>query len=473
MLHGATFLFLGAFVASSAGEVLFNRDEADILLHRPLTPQSLLRAKIGVLVRISLWLAVAFNLVGFFVGVSIAERGWLFLPVHAISTALQALFCTAFVVVTYQLCLRFFGRERLEGMMTTVQVAVAIVLVTGGQIVPRVMARSADGISFRTSHWWANLLPPAWFAGFDEALAGSGSTHAWTLAVFGLAATSVLLSLSLGVLARDYQLGLQTLSEVGGSGKAGRSRGRRVLDAVVHVPPLRWWLRDRVVRSSFLLIAAYLGRNRDVKLRFYPVLAQMMILPLFLLLPSTRRGGHLPDALAAGSVAFAAAFVGIVPTIAIEVLQYSQDWQASDLFRVAPLAGPAPLIRGALHAVSLFVTLPVALLTIAFAWFMRRDGSFLPLVLPGLIALPIWTLLAAVIGGSVPLASPVQTERHAGRGLKALGIMLACGLLAVIAVGAWEGGWFYWFLCAEVAFALALYAVLKSSLTNVQWDPID
>ena len=37
-LHSMTFLFLGMFVASAAGEMLFNRDEADILMHRPIEP---------------------------------------------------------------------------------------------------------------------------------------------------------------------------------------------------------------------------------------------------------------------------------------------------------------------------------------------------------------------------------------------------------------------------------------------------
>lgn len=45
--HAMTLVFLGMFVASSAGEVLFNKEEADILLHRPVTPQAMLWAKIA------------------------------------------------------------------------------------------------------------------------------------------------------------------------------------------------------------------------------------------------------------------------------------------------------------------------------------------------------------------------------------------------------------------------------------------
>ena len=58
-LHGVTFVFLGMFISSSAGEVLFNKEESDILLHRPITPQALLWAKISVLIEISLWIAAS------------------------------------------------------------------------------------------------------------------------------------------------------------------------------------------------------------------------------------------------------------------------------------------------------------------------------------------------------------------------------------------------------------------------------
>ena len=37
-LHAMSLMFLGMFVAASAGDVLFNKEEADILMHRPVTP---------------------------------------------------------------------------------------------------------------------------------------------------------------------------------------------------------------------------------------------------------------------------------------------------------------------------------------------------------------------------------------------------------------------------------------------------
>ena len=60
-LHCLTFMFVGMFVTASVGEVLFNKDESEILLHRPILPKTLLRAKIGVLAEVSLWMAGALN----------------------------------------------------------------------------------------------------------------------------------------------------------------------------------------------------------------------------------------------------------------------------------------------------------------------------------------------------------------------------------------------------------------------------
>src|SRR4051812_19186104 len=110
-LHAATLMFIGMFVAASAGEALFNKDEADILMHRPIQSKSLLWAKVGVMAQIALWLAGAFNLAGFFIGPYIAPGKLLFVPAHAFSLVLETFFCIGLVVVTYQLCLKWLGRE--------------------------------------------------------------------------------------------------------------------------------------------------------------------------------------------------------------------------------------------------------------------------------------------------------------------------------------------------------------------------
>lgn len=466
-LHAMTFMFLGMFVGSSAGEVLFNKEEADILMHRPIEPRALLWAKISVMVQVSLCLAGAFNLVGFFVGVSAKDGSWFFPLIHATSTVLQALFCTGSVVVLYQLCLRWFGRERLDGLMTTAQVLMMIAFVAGSQMLPRMMGHVGDLAKFNLHTWWIAVLPPAWFAGFDDALTGSGTRGSWALAGFGLIATVGVLWLAFGKLARDYEAGLQLLNETSSPRK--HQRGRRWVDVLVNVPPLRWWLRDPVSRASFLLTTAYLFRDREVKLRIYPGMAPMMVMPVIFLVQDHSRSGF-------GSgfgLVFSSAYLGLIPLLALNLLQYSQQWQASDLFRVAPMVGPAQLCHGARRAVLVFLTLPVLALFGLIVWFLHNQDSNLILLLPGLLVIPVYALIPSVNGKTVPFSVPAEEAKSAGRGLTMLGVMLISMALSGIAVWAWNTGWFWWLILIETIAVIGLYVGLRISLASVRWKPME
>ena len=204
-LHAMTFVFLGMFVASSAGEVLFNKEEADILLHRPINARALLWAKVRVLIEVSLWLAGAFNLAGLMVGLTARDGHWWFPIVHILSTALEALFGTGCVVMIYQLCLRWFGREKLDALMTTAQVLISVAAVLSGQLLPQLIFRLDKVVGFTAKTWWIALLPPAWFAGLDDALSGTMQRSSWLLGGIALAVTAAVLGLAFGKLAKDYQ----------------------------------------------------------------------------------------------------------------------------------------------------------------------------------------------------------------------------------------------------------------------------
>ena len=67
------------------------------------------------------------------------------------------------------------------------------------------------------------------------------------------------------------------------------------------------------------------------------------------------------------------------------LLQFSQQWQASDIFRVAPIFGPAPLYEGARKAVLFLMNLSSTLILIPFACAVQDDLSQLLLILPGMV----------------------------------------------------------------------------------------
>jgi len=469
--HSITFLFLSMFFASSSGEVLFNKEEADILLHRPIAPARLLRAKVRVLVEVSLWLAGALNLVSFAVG-SRGPGGALFVVAHAGSVVLEALFCAGFVVLVYQLCLRWFGRERFESFVTTSQVLVGIAAVTGGQLVRpllRPMLHQVGGtLGVGQHNWWLALLPPVWFASLDDALAGTGTSGAWLLAGVGLIATAGVLGAAFGKLSGDYQRGLQALNDVAPSARR-RQAARRWFDVLVNAPPLRWWLRDPVTRAAFLLTSVYLVRDRDLKLRVYPSLAPMFVFP-FIFIFDSQRGRGLGEGFA---IAFLSGSLGIFPLIALSTLQFSQQWQASDVFRAAPIRGPAALSEGARRAVLAVLTLPALALVVAISLVVRQDSSQLLLLLPGIIAIPVFSLVPCLGGKAVPLSLPSEEAKAASRGATMWIAMLAAFAISGLGVWAHSAGWLGWFLLAETALAIGVYGAMRASIATARWSSME
>jgi hypothetical protein len=463
-LHAMTFVFLGMFIAASAGEILFNQQEGEILLHRPVTPRALLWAKVRVLIEVSLWLAGAFNLVGLFVGLA-GSGGWRFPLVHIFATVLEALFCTSCVVLGYQLCLRWFGRERLDSVMTIAQVLVTIAAVLAGQLLPQIAFRVDHVLDVSQVSWWINALPPAWFAGLEDALAGSSLAGSWVLSALALMATGLALWLAFGKLARNYETGLQTLNETVSPPTRNRS-GRRWLERTVDLPPLRWWLREPVARASFLLTAAYLFRDRDVKLRVYPGIAPILVIPVVFLF----RRSH-GDAAGFPGIPFAGVYLGMVPLFGLQLLQYSQQWQAADVFRVAPLCGPVAVCDGARRAVLCFLTVPMLLLTVLIVWLMRSNVTELLLLLPGVIALPVFSLVPTIGGQGVPLSQSTDASKAAGRGGKMILIMMVAFGLSALTSFAWSDGWFWWLVLAEAIVVAIVYSIMRMLLKRAAWLP--
>ena len=461
-LHAMTFAFVGMFVAASGGEVLFNKEEADILLHRPVASRTLLWAKIGVLVQVSLWLAGAFNLAGLVIGIIARDGSWIFPIVHSVSVALEALFCTACVVVVYQLCLRWFGRERLEGLMTTAQVVVGIGIVIGAQIVPQVLLRLGGSRPLDLHSWWIAFVPPAWFAGLDDAVAGSGARGSWILALLAVSATAGVVWMAFGRLAKEYQTGLQLLNET--VSRIPRQGGRRWLQTLVITPPLRWFLRDSVSRASFVLVLAYLIRDRDVKLRIYPGLAPLLIMPVIFMLQDYARNRETGSF----GVALAGAFMGLMPFLALGLLRYSQQWQASDIFRAAPIPGPAPLCHGA-HRAVLCLALPCLLVFAVIALVVWGLDSVI-LVIPGIIALPVFALVPCLGGKAVPFSLPVEEAKSAGRGLSFMGLMLISLALSGIAMLARAFGLFWWLVAIETIIVAAAYIAMRGFIAQARWS---
>jgi hypothetical protein len=173
------------------------------------------------------------------------------------------------------------------------------------------------------------------------------------------------------------------------------------------------------------------------------------------------------------ATAFSGTYLGIVPLIGISLLRYSQQWQASDLFRIAPMTGPAAVCHGMRRAALVFLAVPSLILFGLIAWFAQKDVGHLVLLLPGMIALPIYALIPCLNGKGVPFSLPTEEAKPARQGLRMLAVMFISFPLAGLTSLAWSRGWFWWFVLGEVVVVASVYAILRARINGLAWDSIE
>jgi hypothetical protein len=233
---------------------------------------------------------------------------------------------------------------------------------------------------------------------------------------------------------------------------------------------LSWFLPNSVSRASFLLTTAYLLRDRDVKLRVYPGIAPMLVMPLIFLIQGNQSHGGLPFGFA---FAYSGAFLASLPLLALEFLQYSQQWQASDIFRAAPMAGPADLCRGARQAVLSLLIVPSMLVVALIMWLAQRNASNLLLLLPGLIATPVTALVPAALNRGIPLSLPTEEAKSANRSMIMFAVMIVSLGLSGIALWSWSTGWFKWMILGELLVTVPVYIGLRILASKLRWQSIE
>jgi hypothetical protein len=460
MLHAMTFFVVGMALTAESGDILFNVNESDVLVHRPIHPRTLLLAKSLNLIAFSLILAGALNLFPMFFGLTASgARPW-FPVVHLISTTLLCIFCAAVVVCTYGLVIRFLDREKFDNFAAWSQVGMSIVFIGGYQVVPRLLQRFEQLTLVPYARYFLPF-PPAWFAAIDSLAAGDLPAEiALPLALCGLLATAALAYVAIGRLAPSYAEGLTRLSE--GKTRAAKPARSRTRATSIRNPILRWWLRDPIERWAFRLTAVYMRRDRDIKLRLYPSLSVFLVMPLIVLLDRNRSG------FSAAAPLVTVWMLGTIPMSALETLRMSSHYAAADIFAIAPLSSAAPLFHGVRKATIyylLFPALGIAGILIGYLTPGGRDA--LLLALPGLIAIPTISLLPGFVDEYLPLSRPAARGEQSARNM---GLMFLTMFIMVVVVAgsylAWSFGLLWILLAGELLVVGLLHWIFCRAIRN-------
>jgi hypothetical protein len=211
-------------------------------------------------------------------------------------------------------------------------------------------------------------------------------------------------------------------------------------------------------------------RDRETKLRVFPGLAPMMVMPVMVMLPQDTQSGLGANGFL---LAFAGTYLGLAPLLALNFLKYSAHWQAADIFRAAPIGGPGALCHGARKAVFFALTIPLLIVFLCIVLAMGIPIPRLTLLLAGIIALPAVSMVPCASGEAVPFSQPSEEAKSAGRGLQMVGVTFVSMAVAGLAATADWFGLLWWFLAIEAIVAGAVYAFLRHRCSAARWPSMD
>jgi hypothetical protein len=104
--------------------------------------------------------------------------------------------------------------------------------------------------------------------------------------------------------------------------------------------------------------------------------------------------------------------------------------------------------------------------------FVKKPEHVL-MLLPGLIALPVYAMIPGAIEKTIPLSKPTEEAKSATRGAMMFVLMISALALPGIGMAAKQFGWFWPFLGLEAFFSIVACLALNMMISRARWDPLE
>ncbi|WP_382398304.1 hypothetical protein [Lentibacillus salinarum] len=445
LMFGIMMFFLMTSMISDFTSVLLDVRDKNIIGTKPVSKKTISAAK---MVHVSIYMSLltgAFLAIPFIV--MIVTKGVLFSLLFLGLLLLNVIFIIALTALVYIVTLTFFNGERLKDIINYVQILLSVGIVVGYQL----LARSFEVVDLTVSYtfsWWHLLLPPIWFGAPFEWLLGqnmSGGIIILSLAAFIVPVISIILYARL---MPAFERNLEKLLSHSGTNKKKMFRPDNLF--------ARFVCFDREERAFFRFASLMMKKEREFKLKVYPVLGMAFIFPFIFLFNSFSDGSF--SEVGQGKTYLTIYFSSIMIPSIIHMLKYSENYNGAWILRATPIEDPISLHRGTIKAFLVKLYLPIFMvLSVVFT------VIFSVRIIPDLITVFLAACLHTIISYKLlndetyPFSQSFEFAQDTNTGVNIL-LMLFAGLFALIH-----------FLVLSISFGIYVYLGILLLVTVVSW----
>ena len=404
--------------------ILLDTSDNTIILPRPVDSRTFFVARLTHIILYLSQLTLGLSLAS--LAVVIVKYGVFFTLYFSIGILLAVVTAIFFTNGMYLLIMQFSSEEKLKNIINYFQIIMAVLIVGGYQIVPRVLGQLDMNNYVFEIQWWSYLVPPIWIAGALEAVYEN---------IFDVPHL-VLLMMALSVPVMGIYLVNQHLTPV-------FSRRLVALSTTIEEPKKdraseKGKLINRIAkgvttsgveRGAFETIYKILGRDRKIKLKIYPAFGYIFVFGIVFLvqknqdLMTTFR--ELPTTQYHLMLIY---LTFMILQVSLFEIPYSDDYKASWIYFSVPLQKPGEILSGTLKAIFLRLFIPgymlVSLIVLTIWGTQAADD-----LLFGLFNNFLMLLIIASIGKRyLPFSMAVNIRNQTGN--------IARGIVMAILIGA-------------------------------------
>ena len=469
--HAYLMVMVVLTLISDFSAILLDTSDNTIILPRPISAKTFYAARATHILlyigQISLALSIIPIIVSFFV----------YGPLVGLVLILTSILCVIFSVSLtnglYLLMMRFTSEERLKSIINYFQIIMAIVMMGGYQILPRLLDLSNINDASLQLKWWAVLVPPMWMTGFIKLVND--------LAFEPIDVIATCLALIIPVISwravNKYLAPYFTskLSDLGTSSAPTQiESSNHSTERSGRVPLAGLFTRAGLERATFTLVSHVFSRDRKLKLRVYPAIGSFIVIIGVILFNRMKDDVSLVEymqSLRDGEshlfIIYACIFILI--SVSFEI-HYSDDYKAAWVFQAAPIQKPGEILLGTLKAILVRFFIPVFAFAsgiVLFVWGARA----LPDLLFGMLACILLMLSIFVLAAKHMPLSLEPTARNQGASMaRALFALLIIGVIALGHYFLTKFDLILWLACP---FLLAGCFLVMTVYRTLKWEDIE
>lgn len=282
-------------------------------------------------------------------------HGVLYGLLFVVMSVVITVFCLHLAGTIYYLLFKVFSGEKLKDILSGFQVFMTIAMVLAYQIVPRVINFAEFAKAELTFSPFFVILPPAWFAGILAVFfAATPAGHYYVLAGMAVGVIILLEVVYNKKVMPEFEGELDKLTET-----AKENKTLSVFSSFM----CKILSKDKQENAFMKLVLIQISRNRDIKLKLYPQLANALILPVIILLSQISKAGSftaLITSIRENRWTIALLYsVGLTSSAIYTIISQSENKESLLFYQVLPIENLSKCIRAGVKVVLFRYITPV------------------------------------------------------------------------------------------------------------------